>query len=182
MPVANSILHPAELPMSTLRTLALIFVLAVLGACGFQLRKEAALPPGMATVWLQGADPLSPLGRDLAAALQRAGSTVVDKAGPGVAVLRITSNQIGGDVLSVGGNARANEYSMRYHVEFNVDDNAGTVILPKQVIELTREYTFDAVQAAAVAAEEDLLRTELQREMVQTIMRRLDALGRNATR
>lgn len=164
--------------MSALRIFFLTALLATLCACGFQLRKEAVLPSGMGTVVVQGADPFSPLGRDLAAALQRAGSTVVEKAGNGVAVMNITVNQLATDVLSVGGNARANEYSMRYHVEFNVADSAGKSILDKQVIELSREYTFDAFQAAAVAAEEDLLRKELQREMVQSIMRRLDALGR----
>lgn len=168
--------------MSSIRHLALIILLATLGACGFHLRKEAVLPAGMEKVWLQGADPLSPLGRDLAKALQRAGSDVVDKPGDGVAVLKITANSIGSDVLSVGGRARANEYSMRYHVEFRIDDNGGSSILPNQILELSREYTFDSAQAVAVAAEEDLLRAELQREMVQTIMRRLDTLGRNATR
>lgn len=152
----------------------------LLSACGFQLRQEATLPPGMGSVWLQGADPLSPLGRDLGAALQRAGASVVEEAGGDAAVLKILANSLGSDVLSVGGNARANEYQMRYRVEFVVDDGAGKAILPAQVIELTREYTFDATQAAAIAAEEDLLRGELQREMVQAIMRRLDVLGRRA--
>lgn len=164
--------------MSSIRLLVLTTMLGVLCACGFHMRKEAVLPPGMATVVVQGADPFSPLGRDLAVALERAGSTVVDKTGDGVAVMNITTNRIGTDVLSVGGNARANEYSMRYHVEFNVSDSAGKAVLDRQVIELSREYTFDATQATAVAAEEDLLRKELQREMVQAIMRRLDALGR----
>lgn len=164
--------------MSTIRVLSVSTLLSVLCACGFQLRSEAVLPPGMGEVVVQGADLFSPLGRDLTAALERAGSKVVSKVDPGVAVLNITRNQLATDVLSVGGNARANEYSMRYHVEFNVTDHAGTAILDKQVIELSREYTFDAFQAAAVAAEEDLLRKELQREMVQSIMRRLDALGR----
>lgn len=164
--------------MSAIRLIPLTILLAMLCACGFQLRSEAVLPSGMGSVFVQGADPFSPLGRDLMAALERAGSTVVDKSGNGASVLNITVNQLATDVLSVGGNARANEYSMRYHVEFNVTDNAGTALLDKQVIELSREYTFDAFQAAAVAAEEDLLRKELQREMVQSIMRRLDALGR----
>ena len=164
--------------MSALRLITLTALLVTLCSCGFQLRKEAVLPSGMGTVVVQGADPFSPLGRDLAAALARAGSTVVEKTGNGVSVMNITANQLATDVLSVGGNARANEYSMRYHVEFNVTDNAGKAILDKQVIELSRDYTFDAFQAAAVAAEEDLLRKELQREMVQSIMRRLDALGR----
>ena len=168
--------------MSAIRMLSLTALLVMLCACGFQLRKEAVLPPGMGTVVVQGADPFSPLGRDLTAALERAGSKVVEKPGNDIAVLNVTANRLSTDVLSVGGNARANEYSMRYHVEFNVVDSAGKAILDTQVIELSREYTFDATQATAVAAEEDLLRKELQREMVQSIMRRLDALGRTGQR
>jgi len=79
------------------------------------------------------------------------------------------------DVLSVGGNARATEYSLRYHVEFSVDDSAGTAIVPKQTIELSRDFTFDASQALGVAAETDLLAKELQQDMIQAILRRLEA-------
>ncbi len=80
-------------------------------------------------------------------------------------------------MLSVSGTARASEYALRYHVEFNVENSAGTALLPKQTIELSREFTFDASQALGVSAETDLLTKELQRDMVQTIMRRLEALA-----
>jgi LPS-assembly lipoprotein len=49
--------------------------------------------------------------------------------------------------------------------------------LPKQTIELSRDFTFDASQALGVAAETDLLTQELERDMVQTILRRLEALA-----
>ena len=49
--------------------------------------------------------------------------------------------------------------------------------MPAQVIELTRVFTFDASQALGIAAEQDLLTQELQRDMVQAVMRRLEALG-----
>ena len=52
---------------------------------------------------------------------------------------------------------------------------AGTAIMPKQTIELSREFTFDASQALGVSAETDLLTKELQRDMVQAILRRLEA-------
>lgn len=149
----------------------------LLAACGFHLRGEAQLPAGMQRVAIEGADPLSPLGRDLRKALARSGAQVVTPGESGAAVLRIGTNRITTDVLSVGGNARANEYTMRYNVEFDVVDAAGANLLPRQVIELTRDFTFDANQALGIAAEQDLLTQELQRDMVQTILRRLESLA-----
>jgi LPS-assembly lipoprotein len=145
--------------------------------CGFHLRKEANLPASMQKVHVQGADPTSPLVKELAKALPRSGTEVVDTVEPGVAVMNISANSFSTDVLSVGGNARATEYALRYHVEFEVQDAAGTALLPKQTIELSRDFTFDASQALGVAAEVDLLTQELQRDMTQTILRRLEAIA-----
>lgn len=157
----------------------LVAVLAlVLTGCGFHLRKEAQLPASMQRIHLVGIDPNSALGKDLTKALPRSGVTIVDQVENGVAVMKFVANSFTTDVLSVSGTARANEYSLRYHVEFLVEDAAGTALLPKQTIELSREFTFDASQALGVAAETDLLTKELQQDMVQTILRRLEAVAR----
>ena len=163
--------------LSFLPTAALAVLLV---GCGFHLAKEAQLPASMKLVHIAITDPSSPLAKDLARALPRSGVKVVDEAGPGVAIMNITANSISTDVLSVGGNARANEYALRYHVEFEVDDAAGVAILPKQTVELSREFTFDSTQALGVAAEIDLLTKELEHDMVQTILRRIDAMSHAA--
>jgi LPS-assembly lipoprotein len=164
--------------ISSRPSFALPLVLAaLLAGCGFQLRKEAQLPSSMQRVHLEIADASSQLAKDLSKALPRSGAQVVDTTGPDTAVLKISANTFSTDVLSVGGTARANEYAIRYHVEFEVQDASGTAILPKQTIELAREFTFDATQALGVAAETDLLSKELERDMVQTILRRLEALA-----
>jgi LPS-assembly lipoprotein len=163
-----------------LRRLPLVLCAVValfVAGCGFHLRKEANLPASMQKVHVQGADPTSPLVKQLAKALPRSGTEVVDTVEPGVAVMNITANSFSTDVLSVGGNARATEYALRYHVEFEVQDAAGTALLPKQTIELSRDFTFDASQALGVAAEVDLLTKELQRDMTLTILRRLEAIA-----
>lgn len=156
-----------------------IFTLA-LSACGFHLREEAILPSGMQQLAIEGADALSPLGRDLRKALTRAGAQVVEDGSGKPSVLRISTNNFRTDVLTVGDNARANEYTLRYQVEFDVVNASGTALLPRQSIELTRIFTFDATQAIGIAAEQDVLSKELQREMVQTIMRRLEIIGQSA--
>ena len=158
-----------------LATFAAVVLFAT--GCGFHLRKEANLPSSMKKVHIQIADPSSPLAKELAKALPRSGTEVVDTVEPGVAVMNISANSFSTDVLSVGGNARATEYTLRYHVELEVQDAAGTSLLPKQTIELTRVFTFDASQALGVAAEVDLLTQELQRDMTQAILRRLEALA-----
>ena len=155
---------------------------SLLAGCGFHLRKEAQLPAVMQRVHIEIADPSSSLAKDLVKALPRSGAQVVDKVEAGVAVMKFSANALSTDVLSVGGTARANEYALRYHVEFTVEDASGTAILPKQTIELTREFTFDATQALGVASETDLLGQELERDMVQTILRRLEALSKASGR
>ncbi|HEY6985404.1 MAG TPA: LPS assembly lipoprotein LptE [Rhodanobacteraceae bacterium] len=160
-----------------LPTFVLAAVVILIAGCGFHLRKEANLPASMKKVHIQIADPTSLLAKDLAKALPRSGTEVVDNVEPGVAIMNISANSFSTDVLSVGGNARATEYALRYHVELEVQDAGGTSLLPKQTIELTREFTFDASQALGVAAEVDLLTQELQRDMTQTILRRLEAIA-----
>jgi LPS-assembly lipoprotein len=167
-----------------LRRLAIAMLAAfvlVAGGCGFHLRKEANLPASMKKVHIQIGDPNSLLAKDLTKALPRSGVEVVDTVEPDVAVMNISANAFSTDVLSVGGNARATEYSLRYHVELEVQDAAGTALLPKQTIELARDFTFDASQALGVAAEIDLLTKELQSDMTQTILRRLEAMANAET-
>ncbi|MGB0135319.1 LPS assembly lipoprotein LptE [Dokdonella sp.] len=155
-----------------------IFAL-LLTACGFHLREEAVLPSGMQRIAIEGADALSPLGRDLRKALVRAGAQMVEDGAGEPSVLRIGTNSFRTDVLTVGDNARANEYTLRYQVEFDVVSASGTALLPRQSVELSRIFTFDATQAIGIAAEQDVLSKELQREMVQTIMRRLEIIGQS---
>lgn len=157
-------------------------LVALCAGCGFHLRQEASLPASMQRMHIDIGDPLSALGRDLARALPRSGVQVVEEAGPGVAVLHVTGNSFHTDVLSVSGRARANEYTIRYHVEFHVTDADGATLVPPQVIELTRNFTFDASQALGLSAETDLLTAELERDMVQTLLRRLEAAGKAHSR
>jgi len=158
------------------RPFVLVALLALpLAACGFHLRREAQLPASMQRMHIEIADASSALAKGLAKALPRSGVQVVDAAGTDVAVMKVSTNTLSTDVLSVGGNARATEYALRYHVEFSVDDSAGAAIVLKQTIELSRDFTFDASQALGVAAETDLLSKELQQDMVQAVLRRIEA-------
>jgi len=161
--------------MSVGRWVTLCAALAVLSACGFHMRREVSLPAGMQRVNVQIADPFSPLKRDLEAALTRSGASVENAPGPGVAEITISAVSLAPVVRSVGAKAYVNEFSMVYHVELSITGGDGATLLANQVIEHSRDYTFDQTQAIGTSAEQDEIKKEMERNMVQAVMRRVEA-------
>ena len=161
-----------------IRSLLLLVLAASLTACGFHMRGEVILPSGLQRVHVQIADPFSPLKRDLEAALRRGGAKVEENAGDGIADVVISAVSLGPIARSVGANAYVNEFSMVYHVEVQITDAADKVVIPKQVIEHSREFTFDQTQAIGTSAEQDEIKKEMERDMVQAILRKVDAAAK----
>ena len=164
--------------MIFLRGLLVCLGLVALSACGFHMRGEAKLPAGMQRVYLQVSDPFSPLKRDLEAALERSGATIVNKPGDGIADITISNLSLSPTVRSVGANAFVNEFSMVYHLELAIAGADGKALLPKEVIEQHREFTFDQTQAIGTTAEQDEIKKEMERDMVQAILRKIEAAER----
>jgi len=155
-----------------------LMLAALLAACGFHLRQEIALPAGLERVALLVADEFSPLKRELRESLQRAGAEVLATEATGAGVIRLPVNAVTRDVLTVSGRARVQEYVVRHLVELEVVAADGRVLLARTPITLEREFTFDETQGLGAAQEEELIRKELEREMVQQVLRRIEALGR----
>jgi LPS-assembly lipoprotein len=159
-----------------IQSLLIAAVLITLAGCGFALRGETNLPAALQRASLEVADPYSPLARDLEAALKRSG---FDKAAPnsaGVGRIAIPVNEARTEVLTVGESARVQEYVVRYRIELEASAADGRVLLARTPIVLEREFSFDETQALGAQSEQDLIRKELQREMVQQVLRRLEAL------
>jgi LPS-assembly lipoprotein len=162
--------------MSVTRRVVLLGLCALLGACGFHLRDEVKLPASLATVSVVSADTFSPLLRDLRDALKRAGATTLAEPRDGTASVRLLVDQLTTEVLTTSGRARVTEYIIRYKVDLEVVDGAGVVLLPRATIELTRDFSFDETQALGAAAEDELLRKELRREMVVQLLSRIESI------
>lgn len=158
-----------------LRIVLVACVLAALGACGFKLRGEMVLPPELTIIRVQVADQFSPLQRNLEQALARSGARAPQGSERG-AVLRISKNRMTRWPLSVGRTGRVQEYSMRYEVTMQLTDADGAPVVPRQDIELERTYQFETVRAQGTPGEEEVVRAELERDMAQAILRRIDAV------
>ncbi|MDQ2971990.1 MAG: LPS assembly lipoprotein LptE [Rhodanobacteraceae bacterium] len=158
-----------------------IVLTLALSACGFHLRQSAALPLSMQQQVYLKVSGNGEFPRELARALQARKVRVLDAASPGVAELDVPVQAFRTDVLTSTGFARVGEYAVRYHVEFLLKDGSGEVVLPKQMIDLSHEFTFDPFQAVGTAAQTEVLQRDLVREAVDSILRRLEAAGRKGT-
>jgi LPS-assembly lipoprotein len=164
--------------MNRLFRASLLLCTLALSACGFHLRQSAALPPSMQRMHLTVSGGGS-LQRDLARALEDSGVTIEDQGGPGIAELKIPLAAFDTDTLSVSGGARVTEYSVRYQVRFEVDDSEGEALVAQQRIDMSRDFSYDALNTVGTDAQVEELHRSLNDDMVQAILFRLQAAGRH---
>jgi len=160
-----------------MRVLLPLLTALALAGCGFHPRAQLQLPESLTPLVVETADPYSPLGLELAAALERAG---IGAPAPGTpsAALKITAEDWNTAPLSVDQFARVREYITRYRVQFALVDSTGKMLVDPQTIELSREYTYDITASAGSPAEQELIQRELRRDMQAAILRRLDVVLR----
>jgi len=161
--------------MTVGQRMSLMLLCLLLAACGFQLREDVRLPDNLKTLRLAQVDPYSPIGRDLQAALERAGASIVDDPAVPASVLRIDKLAERRSPLTVDAAGRAQEFEIVLSAEISLVDAQGVIVMPAQTLELRRDYLFDTAQAQGSSNEEELMREELQRELVQAILRRIDS-------
>lgn len=159
------------------RAILVIVVAAMLTACGFQLRGEARLPAFMDRTFVAVADDSTVFMRELGLLLEANGVEVTEEPGPGAATLRIDSQNIWRQALSVTGQARVREYLIVFEVTWRLEDAQGEVALERSTLRLTRDYSFDEGEILAAQREEEFLRDELGRAMATQLVRRLEALA-----
>ena len=94
------------------------------------------------------------------------------------AVLQFTEEVRAKEILSLTATGRVREFRLVYRVGFRVHDGKGGEFLPANSIQLTRDVTFNDAEILAKEAEEALLYRDMQFDMVQQVMRRLEAAQR----
>ncbi len=163
--------------------LGLSLVLA-LTSCGFHLRSTLVLPPDLGPVAVSARDPYSALADSLARSLERAGATpAAADAVETSTKLEILSEKWVDLPISIDGLGRAQEYSLRYAVVFQLRQPGGTaeddrMLVPQQAVELARDYIAPANDAVGRNSERELLVNEMRRDMSAAILRRIDAAMR----
>ncbi|MFN0303208.1 MAG: LPS assembly lipoprotein LptE [Burkholderiales bacterium] len=142
----------------------------LLHGCGFHLRGAATLP--FDTLFIPANHPmLIELSRTV-----RNGSNakVVSDPKAAAATFALINEYREKVILSVNTAGRIREYQLRYAIVFRVHDGKGGEFVSPNAITLRRDITFND-QVLAKESEEVLLYREMQTDMVQQIIRRLQA-------
>lgn len=157
------------------RFLLVALALCLLVACGFQPRGALQVPPDVGPLRVDARDPYNPVAAGLSRALQRADVLAAPGTEEATGTLRLVSERWIDGPLLVDDTARVREWATRYIVTFELSAADGALVMPRQAVELSREYAYDATAAFGTSEEQDVIREELQRDMVAAILRRVDA-------
>lgn len=153
-----------------MRALAAVLCL-LLAACGFKPSNVVEFRAAPAPFTVKAKDPYSPLADNIERALSASGVELA-KSGQTGYTITIEREDAVLQPLSLDSFAQVREYVSRYRVEYSLTDPQGRVLIDKQAVELRREFTYDVNLSAGSPAEQELLKREMQAEMIQAILRR----------
>jgi len=159
----------------------------LISGCGFHLRNSLTLPEDTPAVRVESVQPYSELAKLLRRRLQAIGATVLSENGPTLSAddpsqtfarLAIHAERWGELPTAIDTGGRAQEYRLRYAVIFSFILADGSVLVPQQAIELSRDYTSQPTDATGTSTEREILAQELRRDMAASILRRVDSVAR----
>jgi LPS-assembly lipoprotein len=155
--------------------LAMALALSVLGGCGWRLQGTARLPEIMSVTYLDSADRYSDFNRALSESLAASGARMTSNRNEATAVVKIRKDESGQRMLPVSARNTLEEYEVFYTVEYSVEGRDGELI-PVQILELTRDYSYDRTAALAKQREQAVLREALARDLAGLVIRRVASL------
>jgi len=157
-------------------------LLLVVSSCGFQLRGQAQLPAALQVVYIEDntppTAPPSPLAGALKDALEAQEVTVTSDPQEATATLVILHEEILRRTLATGPEGEVREYTLRYDISFAVNRAEGTVLIPKEDLNFSRDLLYSETQVLGRAAGEELVIRDMVADAAWTIIRRLEAAGR----
>lgn len=179
MPVAAFAWLLQTVPM--IRYLLAFALAATVSGCGFHLRNQLTLPADTPAVKVESSVRYSELVKLLERGLRASGAPLLAEDAPKDATfarLAVRSERWGELPIAIDAQGRAQEYSLRFATVFAFYRHDGTVLVPEQVIELSRDYVSPPLDATGTSTEREILAAELRREMSASILRRIDSVVR----
>jgi len=158
----------------TLRSTLVALLVAALAGCGFQLRGSYDLP--YESLYLAMPD-YSLVGAGLKRAIRSSGSTrIAETAEDAQATFRPTSETRLPIILSLSSAGRVREKRLSYRYSYRIIDNKGRDLVLPVTVEINRDLTYADSDVLAKTQEEDLLWRDMEKDLVQQLMRRLAAV------
>ncbi len=150
----------------------LILLTLLVSACGFQLRGMAEL--SFKNLYIQGAT-LS-ISRDLKQSLKTNGIQVVENAESAELLLELLNEINEKRILSLSGGGLVREYELNYRVNFRTREPASPTWSKVQTVQVRRDFSYDDKVLLGKAEEEARLNTDMRKDAVREVLRRLTAI------
>lgn len=154
-----------------MRRLILCLSIVLLAGCGFHLRGQVALP--YSTLHISGPSATS-VSSSLKRVLRSSGVRLLDRQEDAELTLVILSDVREKSILSLSAAGRAQEYELRQRLSYRII-TAGEPDLPAGEILTQRSISFNDAQVLAKESEENLLYRDMENDVVQQLLRRLQA-------
>ena len=155
------------------RNCLLVFSIACLCACGFQLR-GSNLEALQGSKFFVNSSGNNPLARELKKQLAFAEIRIVNSSHDADYVVELGSESFDRKILSVSADTgKVDEYELVYNTTLTVIDSAGKKLVSNEPIAAQRDFTFDEDTVLGKFDEEKKLREEIRQYTAENIVRRL---------
>ncbi len=166
--------------MPQIKKTVLLTLLLFVSACGYQLRGSIDLPEGLKSIYLQNAS--AQLQKTMKKTLKSSGGQLVDKVEQAGLIVQVIKEKMDRRVLSLSSTGRASEYEIIYQLEFNLLDAERKALSKTQKIEITKDYFNNQEEVLGKDNEERVIRDEMYRRAVQSIVNRSRVVLENLER
>ena len=153
-------------------------VVATCSGCGFHLRGYT-LAENVGSYFIESSTDARMRG-PLIQGLRLAGVESAANARAADVVIELIDGRRERRGVSVTGAARVAEYELAIELEYLVRDGGGTELLAAQTVRVERVYRLDANNIVGSNEEQTLLERELENDLVQQVIRALNAVTRPA--
>jgi len=146
----------------------------LLAGCGFHMRGNADF--AFKRLYI-GIPPNTLMGADLRRNIRNGSDTqVVVDPKEADALLDVLADTRAKTILSITTEGVVREYRLTYRFTFRLRDASGKELIPPSTLVLTRDLTYNEANTLAKDYEEQQLYRDMQRDLVNQLMRRLAAV------
>ena len=142
----------------------------LLSACGYHLRGALELPAGLKNVYLEGGS--GQLQEQFNSAMKTSSVGIASSPETAGMIVRIFNEDNQRRVLSLSSSGAANNFELEYRFDYELVDSQNKVLMPRQSVEIKREYYNDQVAVIAKGNEEIVIRNEMYQQAVRSIVNR----------
>ena len=163
-----------------MRRAALLLALILLqDGCGFQLRTWD-LEGSVETARINGSN-RNPVAEPLRRALRSAGVALVGTDEAADVEIDLLNERRGRRSVSVNSQARAAEYETSLGIQYEIRGKGDEILVSSRWIQASRVFRIERENLVGASEEQALLEREMVTDLVQQVIRSLNAVSRNAT-